>query len=197
MSLRAALASLSVFTFAALCQAQDVPPLLPGEVPSTDCPNFYNPAAISAGGVTALFYSCADSARKASPELTDNVIEPYCTCTTDRIRKKHEVTRDLAKAMLTMNEVKACGDAVQSGTYTSAYRGTKTVQSLAKLTLGCAGVHKGKAVFCDCMVDAMVERPDTPFSLKDRAACEAAQAYRTSTKKHMTHRQFRAVLAQL
>jgi hypothetical protein len=178
----------------------DVPPLLSGESPPTEGPNYFDAREISSGGVVAGLDSCENAARKSSPNFAKETIDSYCTCVIDAARRNFRASRDITKVSATSDQLQQCGRYVQgvgssigSSPFATAF--PRSTPNVVQAWLGCVRTFDAEhGPFCDCYVDAWLSNPQRPtVSPSDKHRCQIYGQYWALTKTHLTARQFRAL----
>jgi hypothetical protein len=176
----------------------EVPPLQPGEAPPIETPNYFEPEEMSSGGIAAGFLSCQSAASKSSPDLSTELVERYCVCVVDALRRNARTSGDHANSGPTVDQVQRCGAAARSDNASPfAFASPRSTAEEVKMWLRCMRAKDGHGPYCECFVDAVLAAMRNPnsevFSHADDQRCVAVDAYWSATKKHLTVRQFQAL----
>lgn len=178
----------------------EVLPLLPGETPPSESPNYFEPREMSSGGIVVGLNACKDSAHKSDPTLGTDLISAYCACFTDAFRHNCHSSGDIAKATPTTDQAKRCAAAARSASPSPfGYASPRSTADVVKAWAGCVRVfgEKDHGGYCECFVDATLAALKNPQSeliaQPDQKRCEVADQYWAATRTHLTVRQFKAL----
>jgi hypothetical protein len=177
-----------------------IPPLLPGETPPTDGPNYFDPSSLSSGGIAAALGGCNKTATISAPNMSSDWIDLYCQCSVNAMRRNFATSHSLQGSTPTLGQLKSCGTWLKSHGqrdpskwlpepffYASPRGPVEVVEKLVK-----CGHSGASMVQCDCLVDFELASTATA-SIMPAANCYAVGQHYESTKQHLTVRQFKAM----
>jgi hypothetical protein len=186
-----------------------IPPLLPGESPPRDTPDYFDSAELDSGAIVTAIESCRQGATNTDPALAQQtaLLENYCQCTVDAMRKnKGKAELDPTKHVPTWAQLQRCagfakslpGPDARTPFGISSYDGSAVV---ANLYFGCerregtqARTVRNRIAYCSCYVDAMRSHKERPIvTPQEIALCERLATHAEQSRQHLTHRQFAAL----
>jgi hypothetical protein len=183
-----------------------IPPLLDGESPPDETPNYFDAREISSGGIVVMFDSCKAEALKSSPKLSREDLGSYCLCVTDAVRRNFRTTGNLTKSGASWEQVQTClafGNTIErtlSGrSSTSPYASIfpRDTSNIILLLHACSHSRPSgsdpnfTSTFCDCYVDAELKGKGPNVPASDRQKCEVIAQHWADTRSRLTVRQFK------
>jgi hypothetical protein len=182
-------------------EAPAVPPLLPGEVPPTDEPNYFDARELGTGALVS-YVACLQAFDEAAPDSSDEAVGAFCTCFSDAARKNVRAgqapspSKGQTDACFAYAEHPAGASPLSIGlsptteriaaTFAACFDATSELHALDAIQHDAAVRYKG--FLCSCITDAAAKNGKTDagtFSL-----CDAGARYAAVTGSNLTPRQF-------
>jgi hypothetical protein len=152
---------------------------------------------MGAGGVASAFESCVSTVKKSDPDQPSDKTAAYCVCLVDAWRVNTHAARDAASAAPpTPEQISTC-TARDGGSSPYAFPFPKGTPDLYKAWQACIdnAPWRDHGVYCGCYVDGVFKNPTfLRIAPADDTRCDLADQYWDATKKHLTVRQFRALM---
>jgi hypothetical protein len=172
----------------------DVPPLLPGEVPPTDLPNYFDPRELGTGALVA-FSGCIDTFEEQLPNASADAVGAICSCLTDATRRQ---VRAGQSAIWTDAQSKTCFESGTNPDAPSPFAAglTPSTARIAAAYATCLDVVPKESPvmyqvrICACVADAVPKDYGKPAFSDDWRVCDIAARYAVSTGQNVTRRQF-------
>jgi hypothetical protein len=172
-----------------------VPPLLAGEVPPTDAPNYFDARELGTGSLAA-YAACQDGLEQKYPNATDGAVAAVCTCTAD-LARKHARAGQSAGALSDSEWDKCFMSALNSKGPSPFAAGLSPTTPRIAATFGACfdALPEGYPLtyqghFCACATDAAPKDAGKAAYDDDIRRCDIAARYAANTGRHLTRRQF-------
>lgn len=170
----------------------DVPPLIAGEVPPTDLPNYFDAKELGAASYGAVL-SCRDVVKKRDG-ITAAMQPAYCLCFADAARLN--VRRGKSATVTKAQHAECIKYSRNSSSTTSPFGGAlpgSTAGIVAALDQCMGDIPSDTspaygARVCSCTIDATIKHKQASES--DIAKCAVAARYFQATGSNLTIRQF-------
>ena len=186
----------------------NIPPLLPGEKPPSDPPNYFEPTELSSGAVLLELITCRQRMGRILPPLASDAganpqavranLPTFCECLAFALLDNHRKAAGAdVNPVATESQTMECAKSVQGTKAKPAFVDSGRIsphaveETDAQCTRVTAGTEEFVSSYCTCYDDlALSARGKAGVTESDRKRCEVAARYWIATQQHLTPRQF-------